>query len=259
MIYPEWLVSIVGTVKHLEMSGKEVCLNIINNGNNNYISRINFYKELEVEYEENFNRYDSSGRFIEITKFDQMNSIDIVNKAIKIIKEHCDLDKNVLGTWNYCLFEIVDNVHNHADSSIDGYVVMQNYPRNREIRCVVLDAGKGIYESLSQSSKYRNITPEEALKLSLEAGVTRGYGRGNGLYHLKNFIVENNGELQIFSCGQVLKLSNKKIEVVDGPYWQGTLIYVRINTHNEVDLDKVFGEDIPTSVLEVDECIYDLW
>lgn len=136
---------------------------------------------------------------------------------------------------------------------------MQNFPVKREIRCVVLDAGKGIYESLSQSSKYRNITPKEALKLSLEAGVTRGYGRGNGLYHLKNFIVENDGELQIFSCGQVLKLSNRKIEVVDGPYWQGTLIYVRINTHNSVDLNTIFDEAIPTSVLEVDECIYELW
>lgn len=259
MIYPEYLIVIVGAIRFLRYKGIKCSIKVNNPGNNTYVSRINFYKELGLDIPEYFKRHDSTGRFIEITPFNKDNSVQVTNDIMKIIKENFNIDKNLIGCLNYCLFEMIDNVQNHAESPIDGYTVAQYYPNLQELRIVILDTGIGIYRSLTKSEKYKDLSPEKALLYCTEKGVTRGYGCGNGLYDVRRIICDNDGELKIFSGDNYLDLSRHSLSVQKSPYWQGTIIYVRINTNKTVNIEKLFGNNIPVTISEYEECIYGLW
>lgn len=259
-VYPQYLTIIVGIVKYLRSKNVIVEVSINNLFNNNYVKRINFYRELEVDCDESFCRKDSRGRFLEITRFDNENNIDITNEIMDIIRGQYDVDDSVMRCLNYCFFEMIDNVQNHAYSPIDGYTVVQNYKNEQILRICILDSGIGIHKSLThRESKYTDLTQEKALEYCIKEEVTSGNGMGNGLFHTNQFILENKGKLNIYSGDYYLNVDNGKVDICECPYWQGSLIYIEINKNNNVDLKSIFGDNIPTTVLEMDECLDDLW
>lgn len=260
MVYPEYLVTTVGIIKFIRSRGIDVNVTINNDCNNTYVQRINFYQELGVPYTEDFTRRDPHGRFVEITHFNDDNSEVVVDDVMRVIRDNYQLDPSLLGCLNYCLWEMIDNVQIHAISPIDGFVVVQNYPQRNELRIAILDAGRGIYESLLENPQYINISPAEALEYCVQEHVTNGRGMGRGLYDTVRFMSENRGDFQIYSGGNFLSLDIWGSTVINNcSYWQGTLIYSRINTNISVDPIQVFGDNIPTSVLEYNECIDHLW
>ena len=260
MVKPEILLVILGYIKYLESKGININKKINNANNNTYISRIDFYKQISVTYDEQFNRHDSSGKFKEITNFNEDNSVSLTNEIIKIIKYNCDIDESVLDCLNYCLFEIMDNVQNHSECKEGGYVVAQSFPNCGEITLGIMDFGIGIHKSLIKSSKYKNKNEIEALNECIKKGATNGLsGKGNGLYHTSNFIKENKGMMNIYSGYNVLKCNNMRTEIIGTNYWQGTLIIIKIKTNNSVSLESIFDGDIPITVTESNECINSLW
>lgn len=260
MVYPEYLLTTVGIIRFIRSKG--ICVNAIvhNNCNNTYVQRVNFYHELGIPCCEDFTRRDPHGRFVEITQFNDRNSGHIVNDIMQVIRANYDLDQSLLGCLNYCLWEMVDNVQIHANSPIDGFVVVQNYPQRSELRIAILDAGRGIYASLQDNPQYANINPSDALAYCVRKHVTSGKGLGRGLYDTVRFMTENGGDFQIYSGNHCLSLDFWGSTVVNicSP-WQGTLIFSRINTNIAVDPIKVFEGDIPTTVSEYNECIDGLW
>lgn len=261
-VYPEYLTIVVAIIKYFQNRGIDIDINVNNPSNNNYVSRINFYKELGIEHEEDFKRRSSEGRFVEITKFDAGNNVAVTNNIMKVIRNNCKVDSTVVDCLNYCLFEMVDNVENHANSPIGGYTVVQNYSYRNELRLVIVDTGIGIFNSLTKTegTKYDNLSPEDALLYCIKKEVTNGKGMGNGLYQTKEFIINNGGDMEIYSGKHYLDISNGKINIRTCPYWQGTLIYVRINTNNKVDFSSIFGDSVPETVLNANDYIDDiLW
>ena len=261
-IWPEYLVTIIGIIKYIESRGTIVNVKVNNPYNNTYSKRMNFYKELGVEDEEEFKRNSSVGRFVEITKFNKDNSdynVAIVNDIMKVIKNNYNLDKSVKDCLNYCLFEMVDNIQNHAEAAIDGYTVVQNFSKRQELKIIILDTGKGIHASLTENDKYKNLSPAEALEYCVKESVTNGRGMGNGLFHTSEFIKKNLGEFFIYSGNNYLHINDKGVNIFSCPYWQGTIIYVRIKTNNTVCLESVFGKNIPSTVEDADDYINDLW
>ncbi len=259
-VNPEYLVIIVGIVNFLRVSGATINVTIENLSENNYPQRMNFHKALGVQCCETFNRYDAQGRFVEITNFDASNSVPIINNILKVIRDNWAIDGSIYQCLNYCLFEMIDNIQNHADSPINGYTVAQNFRYSNHLKFVILDAGKGIHESLIENPIYRNLTPEQALECCIKEKVTNGKGMGYGLFHTSQFILANGGELYIHSGNHVLEVINQSVNVRKSFYWRGTLIYVKINTNNSVSFNSVFGANIPETVANADDYIDDnLW
>lgn len=104
-VYPEYLTVVVALFKYFKQKGIKFNNNVNNRSNNTYVSRINFYKELDIKHDENFNRHDGSGRFIEITNFNAGNNIKITNNIMKIIRDNCCIDDTVIKCLNYCLLK----------------------------------------------------------------------------------------------------------------------------------------------------------
>ena len=258
-VLPESLCLIVSLYKYKKYHGYNLCVKI--SGENSYAERLDFHKQMDITNKENFNRLDSTGKFIEITKFNSDNNVDLVNSMMRIFRDNMDIDREVLKCMNYCLFEVVDNVDNHAKSPIDGYLAAQRYPNKGELRLIFSDCGIGIKKSLTEgkNKEYVGATEEEALNYCIKEFVTNGNGRGNGLYHTSRFIQCNGGTLTIYSGGKKIVVRDQEKYVADIPYFNGTIVTLLINMNNTVILEDIFGENLPTSVTEMDDCIDELW
>jgi hypothetical protein len=103
----------------------------------------------------------------------------------------------------------------------------QVHPTTKHIAFCVVDAGRGIYESLRTSSEYWPNKVEDALVLALKEGVTRDkkVGQGNGLWGLHEVAVHANGQLSLASGGEKLVVNE------DGKIY---LYHVRLNHGNTI-------------------------
>lgn len=252
----EYFVITVGIIKYLRF--REVEVNIEYNINT-YAQRIDFYNQLGISIDESFVRHDSNGRFCEIREVNEYNSGTIVNNMIKVVERNCSLQDELIGCLNYCWYEIVGNIIEHSESPINGYVCVQSYPRENMIRVVILDCGIGIKNALSKSDKYSRMDEEDCLYECIKEGVTNGNGMGRGLYHTSEFIKNNSGKMIIYSGNHRLSVDKNTTNVKKVNTWQGTLVILEINTSVSVDIKDIFSDDIPTSVLEWNECVNSLW
>ena len=89
-----------------------------------------------------------------------------------------NLDRRQLQAAQWALFEITDNVLNHANSITGGFAFCQIHHNLKLVEVTVVDSGIGIARSLSE--------PDQgiALQKAISEGVTRNKetNQGNGLY-----------------------------------------------------------------------------
>lgn len=248
-VSPEYLLIIVNYAKD-----NNITVSYSNeNGNiRNYIDRIDFIYHLNIDKEKYCNRNSSTGKFLEITNFKDFKGTAVIAKKItEIFKENLtNVSDNTRKALDYCFYEVMDNTINHSLSESGGYAIVQSFPVKKEIRVCVSDSGVGIYEALKQgkNKEYMNLSEKELFEKCIEKGVTNGKGQGNGLFFTQNFIKNNNGELIIKSGNYTLSIVGDKKYIYESSFWQGTIVYLRINMEMEISLFEVFGdENINTS------------
>ena len=252
------LLCIVAAVNTARNKGKTVRIDC--DTNVTYLQRINFYKESGIEYNESFSRHESSGRLVEISHMTKETSNETVTQIIKILEEQMPLSENLIQCLNYCFWEVIDNIHEHAVSLIGGYAVAQYYPSIKEIEIVIVDTGRGIFNSLRENPIYASFTEKEAIECCIKQGYTRGNaGRGNGLFHTTKFIQENQGTFRLYSGNYEIHIDPQGQKTMEVPHWQGTMIYMKLRADVAVNLANIFGNEIPTSVDEYDDLINGLW
>ncbi len=270
-VYPEVLTSLVAFINWCNNTYNNFIINNIDYDISNlYLHRMKFFKLIPYnEKEPVYQKHDSMGKFIEITplNFDKNNKVtiqsNIVDNIIKIFRDNYKLKEELYRCLNYCIWELIDNIQNHSGECGTGYISAQNFPNKKEIRICIVDTGMGIYNSLTSSpnSLYQDITEEEAMIKCVEANVTNGSGMGNGLYHTTQFIKANGGDLYLYSGNYCLEVSSGCNPVIrKSDKWNGTLVFLRIDTENTVDYDDVFDNCmIPASVDECDDELDGLW
>ena len=251
------LLCIIAVIQSLRKKGKKVF--IYCDTNLSYLQSINFFKELEIKHTESFQRYESTGRFLEITHMTKDTANEYVNNIMRILDSKMSSSKDTIACLNYCLWELVDNIQEHANSIIGGYTAAQYCPQKNCIEIVIVDVGCGICSSLKKNPKFKNLSEKETIKCCIQKGYTRGTGQGNGLFQTTRFIQENNGIFCLYSGNYTLKIKNGKVQIDSAPQWQGTIIHVKLNSDVPVALNKIFGDNIPTSVDEYSDLINGLW
>lgn len=248
---------LVSAVNNARANGYQVEINC--ESINEYLQRINFYTELGIDIEEKFKRHNRKESLLEICNVNDKNSIQVVDGIMRILQKSTSLDQNVLSCLNYCFWEMIDNIQEHAKSKIGGYVVVQNYPKKNNLEIDLVDTGRGIRASLSENAKFADISEAEALQESIKEGMTRGTGRGNGLFHTTNFVKENDGTFWMHSGNHMLEVVKGRVKTFEVPFWDGTAIHLRVKTNNDVLLENIFGDEKPITVEEYNESINGLW
>ncbi|MDW8849860.1 hypothetical protein SD960_07135 [Flavobacterium sp. MMLR14_040] len=232
-IYPDYAILLLCTIKYLEYLGYKVIGTIKLDANKaiiTYLAKMNFFEHLNVELPISIPKFDHNNA-VQIQKYTSDNQIEVLNSILKVLREKSSMHDNVYASLDYCFNEILDNVLNHTDEKV-GWVVAQYFENLNSIRLIVCDFGMGIHQSLNQK---HNFTEEEAITKCIESGITNGKGQGHGLFATASFIRLNKGWLSLISGKKKLNVSEKKTVVKDIQNWQGTCVYIRINTNVDVD------------------------
>jgi len=232
-IYPDYAILLLCAIKYIEHVGHIVTGTIKLSKNRKvviYLAKMNFFAHLNVELPLEIPKINKNNA-VEIQKYTSENQIQVLESILKVLRTNGSINDNVYAGLDYCFNEILDNVLNHTEEKV-GWVVAQYFENLNSIRLIVCDFGLGIHKSLNQ--RY-NFTEEEAMFKCIESGVTNGKGQGHGLYATATFTKLNKGWLSLISGSKKLNVNENETCLDNIDHWQGTCVYVRINTNVEVD------------------------
>jgi hypothetical protein len=232
-IYPDYAILLLCTIKYIEHLGHVVTGNIRLSTDKKviiYLAKMNFFANLNVTLPIGIPKFNPNNA-VQIQKYTSENQLTVLNSILKVLYTKGSINENVYTGLDYCFNEILDNVLNHTEEKI-GWVVAQYFGNLNSIRLIVCDFGMGIHKSLNLKHNY---TEEEAITKCIESGVTNGKGQGHGLYATSSFIKQNKGWLSLISGNKKLNVNEIETVIEDIDNWQGTCVYVRINTNITVD------------------------
>ena len=127
---------------------------------------------------------------------DGTSAIDeILAKVMNLILGQLETDRATLKAVEWSLGEIMDNVVNHSQSQVGGFVQATAYKGSNQVEFVVADAGIGIPGSMNISNH------AEAIRQAINEGVTRDKNQnaGNGLYGSYRVATLSGGRFEINS------------------------------------------------------------
>ena len=178
--------------------------------------------------------------------------LDLFNATQKEILKLPSVGKGFKNAFGWCISEVMDNVLQHSQEKHSqaavGYMMTQYVPNERLLKCCVFDLGIGLFKSF-QGTKYKPLTPVEAVALAVQPNVTSGNGQGNGLYGLREIVKQSkHGRLEIKSAGGRYLFDNG-IEHTDTtafiPGFQGTTsVDFQMYLDNEFSIDSVFPDQV---------------
>lgn len=103
---------------------------------------------------------------------------DIFERILSIVLRELRIDRTSVAAVEWSLYEIMDNVINHAESPVGGFVQATTFRGSNRVEFIVADAGIGIPASMNIRHH------EDALLQAIAEGTTRDQLRnaGNGLF-----------------------------------------------------------------------------
>jgi len=199
----------------------------------------------------------------EIFTFDSESINDECNAIVSNLLKIHDIELSVVQSFNYCLYEVLDNVLTHSGKN-SGVLVSRYSAEKKQIQVLVADDGMGIHKSLTVNNLYKELTEEEALQHVILDKVTDGKGMGFGLYSTKNLITFAGGTLVIVSGQHKLVYDGLQSSVCEKETTEGTVVYLAVNANREINANDVVDNrtDCAADFNEVfleDEDLDNLW
>jgi hypothetical protein len=155
---------------------------------------------------------------------DHYKAVDRVLDAV--LSTLPDLSRDSLKALKWSLDEIADNVSNHAQSAVGGFIQATTFTQSGCVEFVVADAGISIPRSLDlKSHKY-------AIERAIQEGVTRNKttNRGNGLFGAYQIATISGGSFEIVSGHGFLTAFGEKVRFgEDFKLFPGTVVASRID------------------------------
>lgn len=251
VLYSDYLLLVALKINDLKEIGVTVEVEFINLNKESdavkYASRMNFFKLIGHDLEENFTRNDGANKFVEITKFDKNNIVKVADEIMRVLLGK-GLDQDLLTALNFCVYEVLDNSLNHSkgdfiEGSGLGFVSAQFFPLKSKFRMIIADCGVGIHHALTMhpKSKFKKLSEKEAIEQCIKKGVTNSMGRGFGLWGTSEMVKQNEGELFIHSGNHCLTATENS-KVFKKSNWKGVFTYLQINTNKFINIESIFDE-----------------
>lgn len=177
----------------------------------------------------------------------------LINLILPTLYKNIVSQKNVLLALEYCLSELMDNVHRHSGERC-GFMMYSLQSESGRIAIGIADQGKGIKKSFA-GTKHRPATASDAISLAMQKGVTSSpEGAGNGLWTTTELITANSGRLTITSGGGAIFYNRQlrqaqsydQLQTID-PDWPGTHIDFQLDFGSPIDFTSLWG-DLPAPI-----------
>lgn len=169
-----------------------------------------------------------------IDVFDADTIYNVYVKVVGLLTQHLEIETTVMQAMSYCFYEVLDNVLTHSGKVLGSVMTYYDAEQHR-LRILVADDGIGVHKSLSQVPKYQNISEPEALTFCIEDSVTDGKGMGFGLYSTSLLAKHIGVQFEIHSGSHKLQLIDDNMIVSCADHWQGTLVFLELQTNKEID------------------------
>ena len=174
----------------------------------------------------------------EIFTFDAESINAECNALISELLKINDIELSVVQSFNYCLYEVLDNVLTHSGKK-SGVLLSRFSTEKQQIQVLVADDGIGIHQSLTGNDTYKHLTEAETLQHVILDKVTDGKGMGFGLYTTKNLITFAGGLLIIASGEHQLSYDGQQSTVSEIERVGGTVVFMAVNTNREINANDV--------------------
>ncbi len=145
-----------------------------------------------------------------------------------------------LSPLNIAMAEILNNINDHSQSDITGYVITQLYPKKFQIILSVCDFGVGIPTSVNKylkKNENRTVRSDRALLLAFKEGFSTKStprNRGFGLNTLSSIAKELNGRILLISNNANITQNEDGVfekEIMDANF-PGTQIVLYLDTRH---------------------------
>jgi anti-sigma regulatory factor (Ser/Thr protein kinase) len=166
---------------------------------------------------------------------------DAVNALCEIVVRHAPDPRGVLPAIEWAVNEVTDNVELHASAATPGIFCARLDPGPNRLEVAVVDQGIGIRASLGSAIPAGS--DGEAIAKALQRGVTRdpSVGQGNGLAGTKEIILQNGGDLMLWSGVAMFRIGDgqdKGYIPVSGSAGTGVVLSFHLN--QPIDLRRTF-------------------
>ncbi len=174
----------------------------------------------------------------EIFTFDAESINAECNALVSELLKINDIELSVVQSFNYCLYEVLDNVLTHSGKK-SGVLLSRFSTEKQQIQVLVADDGIGIHQSLTENATYKHLTEAETLQHVILDKVTDGKGMEFGLYTTKNLITFAGGLLIIASGEHQLTYDGLQSTVSEIERLEGTVVFMAVNTNREINANDV--------------------
>ncbi len=178
--------------------------------------------------------FSSKNEDLTIDVFDEKNIYDVYQRVVGVLTHYIEIETTVLQALSYCFYEILDNVLIHSGKDL-GTVITHYDAANHVLSFLVADDGIGVRESLSENEKYTEISESEALRICVKDAITDGKGMGFGLYSTSLLARDAGLKFEVRSGNHTLTLQSGDEAISESEFWQGTIIYLQIQTNKEIN------------------------
>lgn len=197
--YPNGMIPIIATVANLREKNTPLKILLPRNADARKLFRQNNWAYyLDNKFEKSESKHD---RHLVTRSFKDYHDVGWITKDfMDALIRSMNLSRDVFTAMEWSINEICDNVINHSESKIGGFVQLVAFTKQQHISFSVADAGRGILKSLKEGIPTLR-TDAQAIGEAIKAGVTRNKqaGQGNGLAGTLRIATLTNGSLEIVS------------------------------------------------------------
>ena len=237
---------IVSFVNEMRADGKTININLVEEEKNcsaiTYASRIDFFKQLNIDYDEKNARHDVSRNLIPIMNIPK-GVLDLPKEVNDIFKNDFNMSPIDIFQLTLIISEMFCNTSLHSKSKSGAYLYCQKYRgKLNHLEFILVDSGIGIQKSLQMNEIHKNISNAEAISKSIEFGITCGEGRGHGLYFASEFTRRNNGTMILVSGENRIVVKNQAVNNITNNPWNGVYLKILFKFDSPVSLNDLMKE-----------------
>ncbi|MBS1662553.1 MAG: DUF4325 domain-containing protein [Bacteroidetes bacterium] len=197
--YPNGMLAIIATICSLKSKGYVINIELPFQWNTNRLFlSTNWAHLLDPYYLQSESAHD---RHLVARQFTDYKDIPgITNDVMDVVMRSMPIPADIIPALEWSVNEVCDNVINHSESEVGGFVEVVTYPTQELISFTVADAGRGILSSLKEAIPTLR-TDSQAIGEAIKAGVTRNKeaGQGNGLAGTLRIATMTGGSMDIVS------------------------------------------------------------
>lgn len=256
--YSNGMLPIIALLAKLKSEGQDIKIILPNDRNiADLFVRTNWAFYLNPEFGRSQAGFDRHLHTRQILDYKDVGTI--TNDFMAIVLRSMKVPKDIVSALEWSIYEICDNVINHSNSSVGGFVEAVTYTKEKRISFTVADSGRGILSSLKEGLPNLK-TNTEAIGESIKAGITRNkqFGQGNGLNGSLRITTMSGGSIDITSgSGRLYCTSHhsKSNEGLPNEFFKGTSVSGQILMSDSFSIGKAlqFGgeEFVPLNIIDL--------